>query len=61
MRWPPWRDPPSSTIIEFDEHGRVIRIPGVYPAPTRFERHKPLILVALAAALFVLVGLLAGY
>lgn len=61
MRWPPWREAESSTIIEFDEHGRVIRIPGVYPAPKPPSPWRPLILVAIAAALFVATGLLASY
>lgn len=52
--------PDSGTIIEFDEDGRVIRIPGVYPFSERVARWKPLIYVAIATALFVLAGLLAG-
>ena len=51
----------SSTLAEVDyDTGRVIRIPGVYPFSERVARWKPLIYVAIATALFVFVGLMAG-
>ena len=50
-----WRD--SGTIIEFDDLGRVIRIPGVYPRSERITRYRPLILVLIGVALFVMLGL----
>jgi hypothetical protein len=60
MRWPFSRDRDGGTIIEFDEDGRVIRIPGVYPPPALPSRWRPLIYVALGAALFLFVGLTAN-
>ena len=51
--------PDSGTIIEFDDRGRVIRIPGVYPV--RESRLRPLLLVLAGVAVFVLMGLLAAH
>ena len=61
MRWPFSRDRDGGgTIIEFDEHGNVIRIPGVYPPPALPSRWRPLIYAAAALALFLIVGLAAN-
>ena len=60
MAWPfSRRDAGPSTIIEFDEHGRVIRIPGIYPAPEQPMPYHPMRLVLIAVAIFVLLGLFA--
>jgi hypothetical protein len=52
-------DDAGSTLAEVDYYtGRIVRIPGVYPWQERVMRWRPLIYVAIATALFVVVGIL---